>query len=111
MKKGRYQIRIEGGALLEVDATEFWVFGYGPLIVHRDRYYPNMWTCSEPRGGAMIFPKAKTRKEAMEKGTEWVLTNTPERYQELVTSTVKINPLKTRFEEEEYSDEQQSVGA
>ena len=49
--------------------------------------------------------EAKTKKEAMERGTAWMLAHEKEDYEKKVAYTVKIFKPKTRFEEEEYEQE------
>lgn len=104
-KKAKYQIR-DFDELVEVDAVEFEVFGYGTLIVHRDHRYPNKWTVSEPRSGFFIAHLHKTKKEAMVAAVNDTVQGTPEQWQgRIVTGLVKARRFPgpvTRYEQENY---------
>jgi hypothetical protein len=106
MKKGKYQIRNQG-RLVEVDAHEWAIFGYGELIVHRDYNYPNQWTVSEPRTGYSIASLEKTKKAAMEKAAKDILHYyTPDSWAQAIKDVNKglgkLPIARTRFEQENY---------
>lgn len=104
MKKGKYQISVSG-KLVEVDALEFAVFGYGTLIVHRDALYPNLWTVSEPRTGYSWLAKQKTRKAAMEESVARLLRSSPEWFHNLIVSQLQYQKTpRTRFQQENFQE-------
>lgn len=107
MKKGKYEIRV-CDTLVELDGLEFAVFGYGSLFVHRDHFYPKLWTVSETRTGYHVSGKHPTRKKAMEVATAEILENTPDVYQLVVQQCVDDDKRKgrphTRYQQENHEN-------
>lgn len=99
MKKGKYEIHWDGSRK-EIDATEFAIFGYGSLIVHRDVQYPTLWSVSEPRTGLMARSRFKTRKQAMEEATAAVIRLGESEWDRLIQQSLRIH--STRYQKENY---------
>lgn len=107
MKKGLYQINIKGG-YVDVTAFEFWVYGCGLVLVHRDFHRPNTWTVSEPRTGLSIVSSMPTRKQAMEAAVERLYNRCPtseDFYKVVFANLVKVGTGGTKYNKETYGNE------
>lgn len=108
MKKGKYDIRISYPTrLVEVDAYEFSIFGYGTFIVHKDPFYHGNWSVSEPRSGLSVIQRASSKAKAIEVATSRLYEMaTQEEVEDLVSDALKLLPdeLIPRYYKETYGE-------